>query len=242
MLLILKKFVSRKVNESEKKEILNLFKKGTNIKEISKIYNFTIPTITRQLKTLMGDQEFLKFKNSNLIGTDSEKKKFKSLNRKKLDSNINLEINNFLEDKNSKIENNNYKLINNKENSSENSLFVELPPIECEIENSKQKDLTSVSISEINFPKLVYMIVDHKIELEIKLLKEYPEWHFLSPEDLNRKTIKIYDDLKLAKRDCNKDQKVIRVPNTNVFKIVSSILISRGISRIVTSDKLIALV
>ena len=117
-----------------------------------------------------------------------------------------------------------------------------MPPIEYEIENSKQKDLTSVSLAEINFPKLVYMIVDHKIELEIKLLKEYPEWHFLSQEDLNRKTIKIYDDLKLAKRDCNKDQKVIKVPNTNVFKIVSPILISRGISRIVTSDQLIALV
>ena len=78
---MLKNFVSRKVNESEKKEILNLFKKGTNIKEISKIYNFTIPTITRQLKTLMGDREFLKFKNSNLKGTDSENKKFKSLKR-----------------------------------------------------------------------------------------------------------------------------------------------------------------
>ena len=36
--------------------------------------------------------------------------------------------------------------------------------------------------------------------------------------------------------------KVIKVPNTDVFRIVSQILISRGISRIVTSDTYINLV
>ena len=87
----------------------------------------------------------------------------------------------------------------------------------------------------------VYMVVDNKIELETKYLRDYPEWQFLSHEDLNRKTIEIHFDLKIAKRVCNKDQKVIKVPNTNIFEIVAPILLSRGISRIVTSDKLIAL-
>ena len=37
------------------------------------------------------------------------------------------------------------------------------------------------------------MIVDKKIELEIKTLKDYPEWQFLSEKcDLNRKTIEIF--------------------------------------------------
>ena len=85
------------------------------------------------------------------------------------------------------------------------------------------------------------MIVDQKIELETKFLKEYPEWQFLSKDDLNRKTIKIYFDLKSAKRDCNKDQKVIKIPNTDVFRIASPFLIARGISRFVSSDNLIAL-
>ena len=85
------------------------------------------------------------------------------------------------------------------------------------------------------------MIVDKKIELETKYLKDYPEWNFLSKDELNRKTIEIYEDLKVAKRFCNRDQKVIKVPNTDVFKIVAPILISRGISRIVSPNKLIAL-
>ena len=93
----------------------------------------------------------------------------------------------------------------------------------------------------MNFPNIVYMVVDKKIELETKLLKEYPEWQFLSQSELNRKTIEIFLDLKTAKRFCNKEQKVIKIPNTDIFKIVAPILLSRGISRIVSADKLIAL-
>ena len=76
---------------------------------------------------------------------------------------------------------------------------------------------------------------------KVKLLKDFPEWEFLPNEDLKRKTIEIFSDLKLAKRACSKEQKVIKVPNTDVFRIVSPILISRGISRIISAEKLIAL-
>ena len=85
------------------------------------------------------------------------------------------------------------------------------------------------------------MVVDKKIELTIKYLKEYPEWQFLSQDELNRKTIEIYFDLKLAKRSCNKEQKVIKVPNTKVFSLAASQLLNKGITRIVSFDKLIAL-
>ena len=113
--------------------------------------------------------------------------------------------------------------------------------MDFQIEALPQKDLSSVPISDVDFPKIVYMIVDKKIELEIKLLKEFPEWEFLSQNELNRKTIEIHYDLQTAKRLCSKEQKVIKVPNTNVFRIVAPILLSRGITRIVSSDNLIAL-
>ena len=85
------------------------------------------------------------------------------------------------------------------------------------------------------------MIVDKNIELQTKYLKDYPDWQFMSQNELNKKTIEIYLDIKIAKRFCNKEQKVIKVPNTNVFRIAAPILIARGISRIVSADKLIAL-
>ena len=119
--------------------------------------------------------------------------------------------------------------------------FFEIPPLDYEIDNSFRKELSSVPISEVNFPKVVYMIVDKKIELEIKLLKDFPEWEFLPNDDLNRKTIEIFFDLNLAKRSCNKEQKVLKVPNTDVFRIASPVLKAKGISRIVCAESLIAL-
>ena len=83
--------------------------------------------------------------------------------------------------------------------------------------------------------------MDKNVELKTKLLREYISWQFLPEEELNRKTIEIYFDIKTAKRICSKEQKVIKVPNTDVFKIVAPLLLSRGISRIVSEEKLISL-
>ena len=128
-----------------------------------------------------------------------------------------------------------------KNNDFSNTEFIEISPLHFEIENVPRKEFSSIPIEEIEFPKIVYMVVDKNIELEIKLLKDFPEWEFLPNEDLKRKTIEIHFDLKLAKRACRKEQRVIKVPNTDVFRIVSPILISRGISRIVSAEKLISL-
>ena len=54
------------------------------------------------------------------------------------------------------------------------------------------------------------MIVHKNIELEIKFLKDYPDWEFLPEEDLKRKSIEIFFDLKSAKRACNKEQKLLK--------------------------------
>ena len=135
------------------------------------------------------------------------------------------------------------KISDNKkeEDFSYMNQLIEIAPLDYQIENVIQKDLSSVSISEVDLPKTVFMVVDKKIELETKYLKDYPDWEFLSQDELNRRTIQIFEDLKKAKGICTKDQKVIKVPNTNVFRIVAPLLVSRGISRIVTEDKLIAL-
>jgi len=118
---------------------------------------------------------------------------------------------------------------------------MEIIPLNYIIDSESQKDLTSIDIKSFDFPKVVYLIVNKKIELEKKLLKDYPEWQFLSADDLEREIIEIFFDIKSAKRACNKEQKVIKVPNPEVFRIVAPILISRGITRIVNDDKLISL-
>ena len=227
--------MAKKLSEKQKEEIVNFFKSGKSIDQLSKEFNYTKLTIVRNLKKNLGETRYLELFKKNKLTTHSFKSKEKES-----------KFNN--EEDNSSIKNkneNNYdkELLNKK---SEELLlfqnpFTEIVPLDYEIENSTQKDLSSIPICEVVFPKVVYMIVNNKIELETKSLKDYPDWHFLAEEELNRKTIEIYNDMKIAKRFCNKEHKIIKVPNTEVFKIVSPILISRGITRIINEEKLIAL-
>ena len=227
--------MAKRLTENQKSEIAEYFKNGKTIEALSKDFNCTNLTITRNLKKNLGESLY-----KELVG------KNKNINKSNtfFEEDNNIKNNYALENKisnNESIDNKSLDANQSEDNSLSSTEFIEISPLNFEIENVPRKELSSIPLKEIDFPETVYMIVDKNIELEIKLLKDYPEWEFLPNEDLERKTIEIYYDLKLAKRACNKEQKVIKVPNTDVFRIVSPILISRGISRIVSAEKLIAL-
>ena len=214
----------KKLSESQKKEMINSFSNGISIDQLSDRYKITKITITRHLKKEIDEKQFKRIIEKNNKNKSESKNEF----NKKLDDLSNTQ----------KVS---HDEISNDIVSFNQSEFIEITPLDYEISSEVQKDLSSVSINEIELPKIVYMVVDNKIELETKLLRDYPDWQFLPQSDLNRKTIEVYFDAKEAKRFCSKEQKVIKVPNTKVFIIVAPILISKGISRIVCPDKLIAL-
>jgi len=227
--------LTKRLTEKQKEDILKNFKSGMAIGVLSQKYNCTNSTIIRNLKKNLGESKFKELFNNS----KSQKGKPK----------INKNQNNNLQKINFDIEAS-QKDFNNPEALNKNIIdsnfvpsdsFFEIPPIEYEMDNSFRKELSSVPVSEVDFPAVVYMIVDKKIELEVKLLKDFPEWEFLPQDDLDRKTIEIFFDLNLAKKSCQKEQKVLKVPNTDVFRIAAPALISKGISRIVCPETLIAL-
>ena len=221
--------MAKRLTEDQKKKLISTFKKGIKIEELSQRFNCSKLTIVRNLKKNLGESKYQEIitNNKNLI-TDSRKLEKSKKIKSDIDSAVagKTSINN---------------LNKNASDSAQEDSFFEIVPLDYEIENLPRKELSSVPISEIDFPKVVYMIVDKKIELEIKLLKDFPEWDFLPLNDLNRKTIEIFFDLNLARRSCNKEQKVLKVPNTDVFRIAAPLLIEKGISRIVCAENLIAL-
>ena len=60
-------------------------------------------------------------------------------------------------------------------------------------------------------------------------------------DDQKRKIIKLFSDKKAANSFCKKNQKIIKVPNGEVFSLVSSFLIDKGISRIIFDDNLLSI-
>ena len=227
--------MAKRLSDKEKEQLTQEFINGKNINDLVEEFSYTKLTISRYLKKNLGYETYQSFleKNKTLKVLSTNQETSSSIENDNL-------LNNKVVKKNiSNKESNNFNFMEGSEFAVNE--FVEVAPLNYEIDNVTQKDLSSIHISEINFPKVVFMIVDNKIELQTKLLNDYPQWQFLSKAELDRNTIEIFYDLKIAKSFCSKDQKVIKVPNTDVFRIAAPILISRGISRIVTSDKLIAL-
>ena len=222
--------MAKRLSEKQKEEIKINFLDNQSVEILSEKFNCTKTTIIRNLKKSLGEKKYKEILN-------------------RLNEPLDIEGENFLENDNKQtFEENIIKKtedtsigISNEDKVSPFESFIEITPLDHDFEDVSQKDISSIPLSEIKLPNMVFLIVKKEIELETKYLKDYPEWQFLPQNDLKRKTIEIHFDLKTAKRICNKDQKVIKVPNTDVFRIVAPILMSRGISRIVTAENLISI-
>jgi len=224
--------LAKRLTEKQKEEIKINFLDNQSIDNLSEKFNCSKTTIIRNLKKSLGEKKYKEILNRLNTTPDIEDEKLaENENQQTFETN---KINKTYETSTSLGRSNEDKI-----NSFES--FIEITPLNHDFEDLSQKDISSIPLSEIKLPNLVFLIVKKEIELVTKYLKDYPEWQFLPQNDLKRKTIEIHFDLKTAKRMCNKDQKVLKVPNTDVFRIVAPILISRGISRIVTSENLISI-
>ena len=203
--------MAKRLSEKQKENIVKSFTAGNNVETLSNKFNCSKLTIIRNLKKILGE---LKYKE--LVNKD------KSVPL--INSHKNNNIENILKDdeinkKTSNKESEGLQTFDENKIKTEffpTESFLEIAPLDFEIDNTPRKELSSIPIKDIDFPKIVYMIVDKKIELEVKLLKDYPEWQFMPTEDLSRKTIQIFSDLKIAKRFCSIEQKVI---NTIISKV-----------------------
>ena len=159
----------KRLNDIQRKEITKRFLNGETPDSLAEKFKYTKSTILKHIKESIGTELFNNLNKSmkptvynslskDSINIDKVKEEIKQVNSNLQEETIdqNLNENNFLE----------------------NSPFMELVPLDLDIDNTKRKDLSSIPISQIDFPEMVYLIVDKKIELEIKILKDYPEWHF----------------------------------------------------------------
>jgi len=214
----------KKLSELQKQEISKSFIEGSEIKKISEIYSFSTQTIIKQLKKILGEQTYQEYKLINSKKRSNIKEKFKY---KKVSTKENIEKEN--------LENQKYSKDNNQDT------FIELVPINEQIELEKRKELSSIPITEFDLPEIVYMLVDKKIELDPKILKEYSEWTFMPEKDLSRLTLEIFSNQKKAKICCSNNQKIIKIPNSKVLSTVSRFLKDKGITRIIYEDFLLSL-
>jgi len=90
-------------------------------------------------------------------------------------------------------------------------------------------------------PESVYMLVDKLVELDPQPLSAFQELGALAAADQDRQAIGLYASPRTAKRQCGRNQRVIKVPDSQVFERTSHYLLARGITRLVLDGSLIAL-
>ena len=169
--------MAKRLTERQKDEIVKLFISGSLIEQLSKQFNCTKLTISRNLKKKLGENNYKQFSlkskpNNELKDNKNQDKECLNRNKKVMEfENID---ENFQSTSNKQVEEEFYEL----------SKFIEVAPLNFDIENSTQKDLSSIPIADIELPKTVYMIVDKNVELETKYLKE-PKFQSLISDERN---------------------------------------------------------
>lgn len=82
-------------------------------------------------------------------------------------------------------------------------------------------------------PASVYLLVDKTVELEARPLREFSELGSLPEQEQERQALMLYTNPRQAKRQCGRSQRVIKVPDSDVFERTSRYLLAQGISRLV---------
>ena len=127
------------------------------------------------------------------------------------------------------------------EDNTPPNVFHEVVPLTSELGVVAPKEVVCEQLKPGVLPEVVYMLVDRSVELDARPLKEFPEFGLLPEVEQERKALCLFSNQRSAKRNCGRSQRVIKVPDTDVFEISSRFLLARGITRLVLEGELIAL-
>ena len=161
--------INKKEQSFEKlsdEEIKINFLDNQSVDFLSEKFNCTKSTIIRNLKKSLGEKKYKEilnklnetfhYKDAKLLENDNEPT-YEKNTINKLD-NTSISVGRSNQDK-----------LNHFES------FIEITPLEHDFEVVSQKDISSIPLSEIKLPNMVFLIVKKEIELETKYLKDYPE-------------------------------------------------------------------
>ena len=254
--------VLRRLTMNEKIEILEEFRSGVPVNNLAKKYNCSSNTINRNVKTMLTNDQYnslkeerSKIKRTNIKLSLSESSnqerevfnKDKSKLKNDFDSNNNYKDDTFQLESEKKSSfhsqgNDSNELESKDEIKDDDNIFEEIAPLISTFDfETYQQKVDYQNLDNVALPESVYMLVDKKVELESQAISELAEWSFLPENELQRRAILLFPNQRTAKRNCTRNQRVIKIPNTNIFKISKTYLLAKGITRLILENSLISL-
>ncbi len=95
----------------------------------------------------------------------------------------------------------------------------------------------TLPLSEALMPGTCYLVVDRSAELITRPLNEFADLGTLAPEEVQEKTLPVFDNHRVARRFSNRMQRVVKLPNGNLLQKASSQLSAKGITRLLINGQ-----
>ncbi|MGP0129571.1 MAG: transposase [cyanobacterium endosymbiont of Rhopalodia musculus] len=99
-------------------------------------------------------------------------------------------------------------------------------------------DVQVLPLSSAIFPKTCYLVIDRSAELIARPLKEFAHLGQIPAEEVQQKTLPVFDNHQGARRFSNRSQRVIKVPDGRLLYKSCSHLYAKGITRLLMDGQL----
>jgi transposase-like protein len=96
-------------------------------------------------------------------------------------------------------------------------------------------------LSEASLPRTCYLVVDRAAELIARPLREFGDLGRIPAEEVQEKTLPVFDNHKVARRFSNRSQRVIKVPDGRMLQKACSHLQAKGITRLLIDGQVYSL-
>ena len=96
-------------------------------------------------------------------------------------------------------------------------------------------------LSEALFPKTCYLVVDRAAELITRPLKDFGDLGQIPKDEVQQKTLPVFDNHRVARRFSNRAQRVIKVPDGKMLQKASPYLKAKGITRLLIDGQVYSL-
>ncbi|NES17628.1 MAG: hypothetical protein F6K41_01415 [Symploca sp. SIO3E6] len=118
-------------------------------------------------------------------------------------------------------------------------------PTQMSIKTSMGKSGTDVHVlplSEAFLPKICYLVVDRSAELIARPLREFSDLGQIPLEEVQERTLPVFENHKVARRFSNRSQRVIKVPDGQMLQKTGPHLQAKGITRLLIDGQVYSLV
>ena len=96
-------------------------------------------------------------------------------------------------------------------------------------------------ISDASFPKTCYLVIDRSSELITRPLEDFADLGTIPKEEIQQKTLPVFDNHRVARRFSHRRERVIKVPDGRMLQKTSSYLEAKGITRLLIDGQIYSL-